>query len=68
MPKVRKQFILDATKIKKAKKILGVKTDTEAVNVALDMVVANDHLNTFLKGLKGKIPAIKNMDQSKFES
>jgi len=68
MPTVRKQFLLDPIKIKKAKKILGVKTDTEAVDTALDMIVVNDHLNHFLKSLEGKLPAIKNMDQSKLES
>ena len=35
--KARKQFILPIAKIRKAKKILSAKTDTEAVERALDL-------------------------------
>ena len=39
--KVRKQFILDPAKIEAVKIITESKTDTEAINKALDMVIAN---------------------------
>ena len=40
--KVRKQFLLDPDKIEKVKKITHAATDTEAVNRALDMIIANE--------------------------
>ncbi len=65
MPKVRKQFILDASKIRRAKKILGVATDTEAVNTALDILLGNAEIVDLHKKLAGRLN-IKDMDQSKF--
>ena len=65
MPKVRKQFILDASKIRRAKKILGVATDTEAVNTALDILPGNAEIVDLHKKLAGRLN-IKDMDQSKF--
>jgi hypothetical protein len=43
--KSRKQFILDQSKIRKAKKILGARTETETVDRALDVIIANDELD-----------------------
>jgi Arc/MetJ family transcription regulator len=43
--KTRKQFVLDQRKIQKAKKILGAKTETETVDRALDVIIANDELD-----------------------
>jgi hypothetical protein len=43
--KARKQFILDQSKIRKAKKILGARTETETVDRALDLIIANDELD-----------------------
>jgi hypothetical protein len=43
--KVRKQFLIDERKIKKAKKILGARTETEAVDRALDVIIANEELD-----------------------
>jgi hypothetical protein len=52
--KVRPQFILDPVKIKMVKKITRAGTETEAVNRALDMVIANDKIANTLASLKGK--------------
>jgi len=52
--KVRKQFILDPAKIEMVKKITRAATDTEAVNRALDMVIANEKIEKTLAAVKGK--------------
>ena len=67
MTKVRKQFILNREKIRRAKKILGASTDTETVNEALDMVIANAEIADIHKKLSGHCK-LKNMDQSKFNA
>jgi hypothetical protein len=40
-----KHLILDQTKLKKAQKVLGAKTETEAVERALDSVIDEDERN-----------------------
>jgi hypothetical protein len=52
--KVRKQFILDGSKIKAVRKITKSMTDTEAINKALDMVIANSKIEKMLLSIKGK--------------
>ena len=52
--KVRKQFILDPEKIKTVKEIVNAETDTEAINRAMDIVIANSKILTTLKSIKGK--------------
>jgi len=52
--KVRKQFILDPEKIKTVKEIVNAETDTEAINRAMDIVIANSKILTTLKYIKGK--------------
>lgn len=51
---VRKQFILNPEKIKAVKKITKAKTDTEAINKALDMIIANTRIEKMLMAIKGK--------------
>ena len=51
--KTRKQFILPPAKIKKAKDILSTKTDTETVERALDLVIADDKIPKALLAVKG---------------
>jgi hypothetical protein len=51
---VRKQFILDPEKIKAVKRITKTKTDTEAINKALDMIIANTRIEKMLMAIKGK--------------
>jgi hypothetical protein len=52
--KVRKQFLLDPEKIEVVKKITRAATDTEAINRALDMVIANEKIQKALTSVKGK--------------
>jgi hypothetical protein len=52
--RVRKQFLLDPDKIETVRKITHATTDTEAVNRALDMVIANEKIQKTLAGIKGK--------------
>ena len=51
--KVRKQFILSARKIKRAKAILSAKTDTETVERALDLVIADEEIRKALRSVHG---------------
>ena len=52
--KVRKQFILDPAKIKTVRKILEAKTDTEAIDRALDYIISNSSVEAVLKSIKEK--------------
>lgn len=52
--KARKQFILDPAKIRAVKIITRAKTETEAINKALDIVLANSKIEKALKSIKGK--------------
>lgn len=52
--KARKQFILPVAKIRKAKEILSAKTDTEAVERALDLVIADAEIRKMLLSAKGR--------------
>ena len=52
--KTRKQFILEQGKIRRVKKIVNAKTDTEAITKALDMIIENTKIETMLRAIKGK--------------
>ncbi|GAN33632.1 MAG: hypothetical protein DYG83_12870 [Candidatus Brocadia sp. AMX2] len=52
--KMRKQFILDPEKIKTVKKIMKAKTDTEAIDRAMDIVIADSKIRNVLMAIKGK--------------
>jgi hypothetical protein len=43
-----KHFQLDAAKLKRAQKVLGAKTETETIELALDLVIAEDRKNRVL--------------------
>ena len=58
--KTRKQFILEQDKIRRVRKIVNAKTDTEAITKALDIVIDNTKIETMLKSIKGK-GAIKDV-------
>ena len=49
-----KNYYLDEAKIKKVQKILGTKTETEALNKAMDIVVFRTELLESLKKVSGK--------------
>lgn len=65
MIKARKQFILDPAKIKRVQRILKTATETEAVNLALDQVVANEEIALIHEKIAGKC-RLQDMDQSGF--
>lgn len=52
--KVRKQFILNRGKIETVRRLVDAKTDTEAINKALDLVIANMEIKKAISSLKGK--------------
>ena len=52
--KVRKQFLLEPGKIDLVRRITKSATDTEAINRALDMVIANEKIQKALASVKGK--------------
>lgn len=52
--KTRKQFILEQDKIRRVRKIVNAKTDTEAITRALDIIIENTKIETMLKSVKGK--------------
>ena len=57
-----KHLKLDQKKINKAKKYLGAKTDTEAIDRALEFIVAEKTIDATLGKLKGKIRIRKIFD------
>ena len=52
--KTRKQFILEQDKIRRVRKIVNAKTDTEAITKALDMIIDNTKIETMLRSVRGK--------------
>ncbi|MBI2987089.1 MAG: hypothetical protein HYY45_10015 [Deltaproteobacteria bacterium] len=50
----RKNYYLDERKIRRAKNILGAKTETEAVDAALDLVVFRKEILNSLEKIAGK--------------
>ena len=63
MPKIKgKHLKLDQEKIDKVRKILGAKTDTDAVDKALTQVIADTEIDMVLKKLAGKLKVAKVYD------
>jgi uncharacterized linocin/CFP29 family protein len=56
--KVRKQFILDLSKLRQVRRITKARTDTEAVNEALDRVIFGEKTARILKKLGGKFDIV----------
>jgi hypothetical protein len=50
----RKNYYLDDAKIQRAKKILGARTETAAINSALDLVVFREDILESLRKVSGK--------------
>ena len=50
----RKNYYLDERKIKRAKSILGAKTETEAIDAALDLIVFRKEILDSLEKVAGK--------------
>jgi hypothetical protein len=52
--KVRKQFILEPAKINRVKALVGARTETEAIDRAMDIVIINGQIRKVLQAAKGK--------------
>jgi hypothetical protein len=50
---------IDREKLRKARRVLGTKTDTEAVDKALDIVLSNAEINSTIDALFGQLPDFK---------
>lgn len=50
---------IDREKLRKARRALGTKTDTEAVDRALDMVLSNAEINAAIDSIFGSFPDYK---------
>jgi len=51
---------IDATRLKKAKRILGTESDVETVNKALAMVITNDEMETAIEKAFGTVPLFES--------
>lgn len=58
----RKNFLLDETKIRRLKRVLGTKTETEAVQQAIDEVLFRDEVLKTFKKYRGKVKIEKIFD------
>ncbi len=47
---------IDKVKLRAARRALGAATDTEAVERALDVVLANSEINAAMDSIAGRIP------------
>ncbi|MFQ5849871.1 MAG: hypothetical protein ACE5JU_04695 [Candidatus Binatia bacterium] len=50
----RKNYYLDERKIKRAKRILGARTETETIDAALDLIVFRKEILDSLEKVAGK--------------
>jgi hypothetical protein len=59
-PEFRHKHVrIDQAKLKKARKVLEAKTDTETLDRALSLVVAEDAINATLRRVKGRTKLAK---------
>lgn len=52
--KIRKQFALDPEKIRTVRKITKAKTDAEAIDKAMDIVIADTEIENVFMSIRGK--------------
>ena len=63
MARIRNKHLkLDQEKIDKVRKILGSKTDTDAVDKALSQIIADTEIDMVLKKLAGRLKIEKVYD------
>jgi hypothetical protein len=58
-PMRHKHVRIDQIKLRKAKKVLAARTDTETLDRALALVVAEDEIDTVLRKIGGKGKLVK---------
>lgn len=59
LPRVRKTYNLPPDLIARVKKVFKVKTETEAIVLALQEMIFMDELERVLRGVAGKFPDFK---------
>lgn len=59
MKRTRTTMNINREKLRKARRVLGTKTDTEAVDRALDIVLSNAEINATIDAVFGKLPEFK---------
>lgn len=52
----RKSFFIDARALTKARRLLRVSSDAEAIRVSLERVVEMERFATFIESSRGKLP------------
>ncbi len=57
--RVRTTMNLDREKVRRVRRALGTKTDTEAIDRALDVVLANAEIQDAIDQAFGQLPDIK---------
>ncbi|MBI4404507.1 MAG: hypothetical protein HY537_10115 [Deltaproteobacteria bacterium] len=55
-PKIKKTMEIDAEKLRKARVILAAKTDTQAVDRALELAIANAEIEKAIEQSFGSLP------------
>lgn len=60
---VRKNFLMDQTALKRAKKILGTKTESETVRKALDLVTFQREVMRGFDRAAGKLKDFEDLGQ-----
>jgi hypothetical protein len=54
--RLRKTMEMSSDKLKRVRKILGANTDTEAVDQALELIIANHEIDQAIDEVFGKLP------------
>ena len=57
--KTRTTMNLDREKVRRVRRALGTKTDTEAIDRALDVVLANSEIQASIDSIFGQFPDFK---------
>ena len=57
--KTRTTMNLDRDKVRRVRRALGTKTDTEAIDRALDVVLANSEIQASIDSIFGQFPDFK---------
>ena len=55
-PRIKKTMEFDASKLKRVRQILGSESDTQAIDQALSLVLANEEIQKVMKESFGALP------------
>ena len=56
LPRLRKTMDISADKLRRARQILGARNDTQAIDQALDVVLANEDIRRAMNAAFGSLP------------